>query len=298
VERIRAHLGTGSPNTIVRWLDTWWKALPERLNAHNSRLNVANAPEAIQEMAAQWWEATLAHARQEIGTELSAQKAGVDAEYKALAAERLQQLAAVDAAKSQTDEALQRESLALAQVAEMRILIAQLESRFERAEEELMDARSKLSNADVALSHAQSQGERILAETKTEIAAMMQHVRDVEDRSHTEIDRARQESKLVSADLSQLRKHLASERQRLERAASEAKCELKAAVAESASYKAKAAELEGRLVVLQDLPGALSSAIQRLQMQTAGATSRPSKQGATIPQKRTRKKAATQRSGN
>jgi len=27
VERIRAYLGTGSPNTVVRWLDTWWKGL-------------------------------------------------------------------------------------------------------------------------------------------------------------------------------------------------------------------------------------------------------------------------------
>ena len=24
VERIRAHLGTGSPNTVTRWLETWW----------------------------------------------------------------------------------------------------------------------------------------------------------------------------------------------------------------------------------------------------------------------------------
>lgn len=25
VERIRAYLGTGSPNTVVRWLETWWQ---------------------------------------------------------------------------------------------------------------------------------------------------------------------------------------------------------------------------------------------------------------------------------
>ena len=27
VERIRAHLGTGSPNTVTRWLETWWQGL-------------------------------------------------------------------------------------------------------------------------------------------------------------------------------------------------------------------------------------------------------------------------------
>lgn len=31
VERIRAHLGTGSPNTVTRWLETWWKRLGTRL---------------------------------------------------------------------------------------------------------------------------------------------------------------------------------------------------------------------------------------------------------------------------
>lgn len=33
IERIRAHLGTGSPNTVTRWLETWWQRLDERLRA-------------------------------------------------------------------------------------------------------------------------------------------------------------------------------------------------------------------------------------------------------------------------
>ncbi|MCC4634776.1 DNA-binding protein [Xanthomonas dyei] len=31
VERIRAYLGTGSPNTVVRWLETWWQGLGARV---------------------------------------------------------------------------------------------------------------------------------------------------------------------------------------------------------------------------------------------------------------------------
>lgn len=37
VERIRAHLGTGSPNTVTRWLETWWQALGPRLEAQQRR---------------------------------------------------------------------------------------------------------------------------------------------------------------------------------------------------------------------------------------------------------------------
>ncbi|MFT3762282.1 MAG: DNA-binding protein [Pseudoxanthomonas sp.] len=37
VERIRAHLGTGSPNTVTRWLDSWWRLLGTRLTAQQVR---------------------------------------------------------------------------------------------------------------------------------------------------------------------------------------------------------------------------------------------------------------------
>ena len=51
VERIRAHLGTGSPNTVTRWLDTWWRGLGPRLEAQQRRFAVPNAPEAIVALA-------------------------------------------------------------------------------------------------------------------------------------------------------------------------------------------------------------------------------------------------------
>lgn len=31
VERVRAHLGTGSPNTVTRCLETWWQSPGSRL---------------------------------------------------------------------------------------------------------------------------------------------------------------------------------------------------------------------------------------------------------------------------
>ncbi|CAH0128754.1 hypothetical protein SRABI102_00001 [Stenotrophomonas lactitubi] len=43
VERIRAHLGTGSPNTVTRWLETWWNRLGTRLQPR--RLDFDDAPD-------------------------------------------------------------------------------------------------------------------------------------------------------------------------------------------------------------------------------------------------------------
>ena len=47
VERIRAHLGTGSPNTVTRWLDTWWKQLGERLQKQQAHRALPQAPDAL-----------------------------------------------------------------------------------------------------------------------------------------------------------------------------------------------------------------------------------------------------------
>ena len=55
IERIRAHLGTGSPNTVMRWLDTWWQGLGQRLEVHHARLSVPAAPDALAALAGDWW---------------------------------------------------------------------------------------------------------------------------------------------------------------------------------------------------------------------------------------------------
>ena len=63
VERIRAHLGTGSPNTVTRWLETWWQGLGQRLHAQQARLAVPAAPDAVAALTAEWWALALESAR-------------------------------------------------------------------------------------------------------------------------------------------------------------------------------------------------------------------------------------------
>ncbi|WP_440086012.1 DNA-binding protein [Stenotrophomonas sp. S11A1a] len=64
VERIRAHLGTGSPNTVTRWLETWWNRLGTRLQP--ARPDLEDAPAMLVELAGQWWELAL---KQRVGRE-------------------------------------------------------------------------------------------------------------------------------------------------------------------------------------------------------------------------------------
>ena len=60
IERVRATLGTGSPNTLTRMLDTWWKGLGDRLTAQRRSAAVPEAPAAVVDAASALWEAALA----------------------------------------------------------------------------------------------------------------------------------------------------------------------------------------------------------------------------------------------
>ena len=84
VERIRAHLGTGSPNTVTRWLETWWNRLGTRLQP--ARPDLEDAPAVLVELAGQWWELALKHAQETARRELASSERALASERDALEA--------------------------------------------------------------------------------------------------------------------------------------------------------------------------------------------------------------------
>jgi hypothetical protein len=53
VDRIRAHIGSGSPNTVGPLLDAWWRTLAARLDAGPAALH--RIPESIAQIAEALW---------------------------------------------------------------------------------------------------------------------------------------------------------------------------------------------------------------------------------------------------
>ena len=47
IDKVRAELGTGSPNTLIRLLEIWWAGLAERLAAQ-ARADLPGVPEPVQ----------------------------------------------------------------------------------------------------------------------------------------------------------------------------------------------------------------------------------------------------------
>jgi hypothetical protein len=68
IERVRAALGGGSPNTINPLLDTWWKRLAARLDAGPAALH--RLPESVAHVAEALWMQALDEGRRRAQLEL------------------------------------------------------------------------------------------------------------------------------------------------------------------------------------------------------------------------------------
>ena len=262
VERIRAHLGTGSPNTVTRWLDTWWQGLGTRLHGHAARLSIPEAPEAVLELAGQWWALALASARSQADLALADDRARLDADRV-----NLEQLSAALEARSRSiDEQLgvarHAEQLALAQTGELQRLVSQLEGQLAETGLQRDTALSQADQAREACSQLQRQLDHQLTSFQAERAELTEHARAVENRAHLEVDRSRQEIKELRTLLSAANKERTRHEKEAVQNAQRAGRELSRAIQEATRQRARADALQMQLKGLEDLPAALESALR------------------------------------
>lgn len=147
VDRIRAHLGTGSPNTVTRWLETWWQGLGVRLKAHSQRMDMLDVPEAVAALAGQWWGMALEHARLEASQALAADQAALQAAQDELRHGRESFLIEANAWSQRVDAAQHAEQLAQAQTVELQRLVAQLQAQVTQTTQQHTSALAHASSS-------------------------------------------------------------------------------------------------------------------------------------------------------
>ncbi|MEC3768925.1 DNA-binding protein [Cupriavidus sp. SS-3] len=161
IERIRLHLGRGSPNTVSPHLDAWFAALGGRIQDPQGFAPAPGCPEPVTEAARYLWEAALQSAR---------------ASAEAALAQR-------EAALVEANAALQQEREALAQ--ERQVMQARLEGA-EAAMAELTRARDeaaeRAARAETAAAAWQQQAEALRAEHASALAARHAMQNDFEAR--------------------------------------------------------------------------------------------------------------------
>ena len=192
MEKVRATLGTGSPNTVTRMLDTWRSQLGERLRQLSA---LPDLPAPVGQTMMTLWQLAIEHASQAIAGRFADERAALETDRNTLAAERQDWSARLEAAE--TDRARAQAAKDLAEHA-CATLDAQLQdSHALRAD--LAQQRDRQQAQCDQLS-AELQGLRgLLAEQQqaaaTERARQEAYVRNLEDRAHQEVDRLRQETK-------------------------------------------------------------------------------------------------------
>jgi chromosome segregation ATPase len=208
IERVRAALGTGSPNTLTRMLDVWWQGLGGRLTAQHRSAAVPEAPAAVIEAASALWEAALtagqAHAEAAVAPERAALADVLSKAEAAMASDRAARASLeVQLAKAKGEAEAHYGALVMS---DQRNSDLQRQVASQQAE---IQALSLRLDATLARHHSvvqQAETERAAAATERE--ALQAHLRQAEDRAYAEVDRLRQELKAAKAQLAaQARDH-------------------------------------------------------------------------------------------
>jgi hypothetical protein len=275
IERVRAALGTGSPNTLIRLLDVWWAALGRRLRAHEAKGASPDAPAGIVAAVTALWDEALSAAQAHAKDGLQLDRQALLADRIALDAERrdlLQQAKDQATARALAQQAqtvaearlAEAERFAEQQTAQLKDVLHQRDAtqhRADRLEQELMTLSDRLQKQETAAavdrdSHAQ-------------------YVQAIENRAHAEIDRARLETKELRGRITALERDHTLQLQDARNRCDEAFAVTAAAQQEATAQRARADALEQQLTRLGDLPAALQATLAKTRDKPARRREKP-----------------------
>ena len=273
IERVRATLGTGSPNTLTRMLDVWWQGLGQLLTAHRRSVAMPDAPAAVVDAASALWEAALAAAGEVAEAAVSESRRSLEEKEAALVSERQAHLAAIEAANLAHSTALQAQREAETRLQDLIRLADQQAGQVHELQERLALTERQTAELGTKLDSALSSARAAQAEAAQQRKDLETAHRAAEDRWLGEVDQLRQE-----------RGTLLRELQRAKTAAIEADREAKHQVA---ILTRELASAEKREAIASTKVAALEAQLERLHEQlrehlvstksTAGKTPSPRK---------------------
>lgn len=192
VEKIRAALGTGSPNTVTRMLDAWRNRLGERLRELST---LPGLPDSVGQAMLELWRLATEHAERALEGRFTDEHANVESARAALVQEQERwelrlQAADIDIAQARTARDLAEHACAAldSQLHDSHALRADLGQQRDRLQSVCDDQALEIKNLRVQVEERDAALRENRAHQET-------YLRAVEDRAHQEIDRARQDAK-------------------------------------------------------------------------------------------------------
>lgn len=263
VERIRGHLGTGSPNTVTRWLETWWRNLGTRLQPE--RPDLKDAPAVLAELAAQWWALALQHARDAALEDLAEARRELSAEREEHHRQQEELAKQASEMRSLSEAADLSEKLANARATELQRLVEQLHAQIGELKQQLKSSHQRVELLEAARDSLDARVQEVQELARSERESLGQYVRSAEDRALRDVDQARQEVRLLQAQLAATVKKHAGVEADLRHAVERAQAAASSATAEADNQRGRSAALEEQLARLQSLPAEFEAALRRNQ---------------------------------
>lgn len=203
VERVRTELGRGSPARVGQLLDVWWEALAKRIAGE---IRLPELPvEVAQAFRAVWATATV-HSQQAADVATAEAAAQLVADRAALVVERDQWLKELDAAIAARQEAERIRGVTELHLADLQIVLKQTAAQNLDVADQRDNFRQQYVEATALMATLRVQLDERDAALASERAGYDAHIRTVEDRAHTDVDRGREELKTQRTQLQQLQK--------------------------------------------------------------------------------------------
>lgn len=253
VDRIRAFLGTGSPNTVTRMLETWWQSLGARLTAQQARVTLPGVPEPVAVLATQLWDVALQAAQVEATQACSAQRDAIAAQATQLEVDRKALDDHVEALNHAAQSADQARLLAEVRLAEAQQLIQHQAAQIEDLTQERNAVRARTESLERDRAELAERLARQGDEASAEREALAQHARAIEDRAHQEVDRARQELKAFQTQLARREQEWRHGERQLSEVREQVMREATSYQQEAAAQRARADALEQQLKRLEEV---------------------------------------------
>ncbi|MEN5139441.1 DNA-binding protein [Pseudomonas juntendi] len=201
VERVRLELGRGSPARVGGLLDQWWEQLAGRLRGETRLPGLPT--EVAQAFVAIWQQATLM-AQSVAEQALDTQRQVLAEEREALGALEARARLEVVQAQQQTAEAVTTRQRVETRLADLEQLLVQRQTQIDDLRAQRDELQSQRDEFQAHLAEVRQQLHNSREQSEQARMEQQRYTRDVEDRAYREIDRVREEHKVVAGQLKDL----------------------------------------------------------------------------------------------
>ncbi|HRN76394.1 DNA-binding protein [Ottowia sp.] len=201
IERVRAYLGRGSPNTVAPMLDAWYGSLAKRLDANGGEEGTGEQgalPAPVLRVAKALWGRAQQHAQEQAAQSVQVDRDALEKLVERLAAERT----ALDQEQQRLNERSEALGAALLakdhQIADLMRQVTDLQKGLAGRDADIESVRTQHAAATQALQAERGRLNALNEEHRQERERLEQRASAQERRLLEDVDRTRQELKRVT----------------------------------------------------------------------------------------------------